>query len=57
MSINREKNVEEKVVEGEVLRRSENWIASLNSGDVNACVAGYTKSAEMNAKPMGGLLD
>jgi ketosteroid isomerase-like protein len=53
MSINHEKNEEEKVVEGEVLKRSEKWIANFNSGDVDACVAGYTKSAVMNAKPMG----
>jgi ketosteroid isomerase-like protein len=53
MSINHEKNEEEKIVEDEVLRRSEKWIASFNSGDVDACVVGYTKSAVMNAKPMG----
>lgn len=53
MSINREKNEEEKIVEDEVLKRSKRWIASFNSRDVDACVAGYKESAVMNAKPMG----
>jgi len=53
MSKNHEENEQEKVIKEEVLRRSEQWIACFNAGDVNACVAGYTKSAVMNAKPMG----
>ncbi len=52
MSASSEKN-EEEIVRDEVLERSRKWIASFNSGDVNACVAGYEKSAVMNAKPMG----
>jgi ketosteroid isomerase-like protein len=52
MSTNYEKE-EEKVVRNEVTNRVLQWIASFNSGDVDACVAGYKEGAVMNAKPMG----
>ena len=46
--MNQEENEEEKKVKDEVLKRSEKWIASFNSGDVDACVAGYRGSAVMS---------
>ncbi len=52
MSTNYEKD-EEKIIIDEVAKRSQQWIASFNSGDVDACVAGYKEDAVMNAKPMG----
>jgi ketosteroid isomerase-like protein len=51
--MNREESKEERKVKDEVLKRSEKWIANFNSGDVDACVAGYRETAVMNAKPMG----
>jgi ketosteroid isomerase-like protein len=51
--MNQEESEEERKVKDEIFKRSEKWIASFNSGDVAACVAGYRETAVMNAKPMG----
>ncbi|MEM9453220.1 MAG: nuclear transport factor 2 family protein [Myxococcota bacterium] len=37
----------------EVRQASTRWIAAFNAGDVDACVAGYTHDAIMEARPIG----
>ena len=46
--INKQKKVEE-----EVLKASQNWITSFNSGDTIKVTNGYTENATMVAKPIG----
>ena len=37
----------------EVLSRSQQWIAAFNRGNIDDCIAAYTSTAVMHAKPMG----
>lgn len=46
-------DVDNDKVKQEVRERSSKWIASFNSGDVDACIAAYKNDAVMNAKPFG----
>ena len=45
----------DQMARAEVMHTSRTWVTSFNAGDLDACFRGYTKEAELCAKPIGSV--